>query len=126
MPSSIRDASPDAWGRRVILNKRMGAAGRSNDTAEVDELTYLLDSGSDRIGALDFQASPRDYVARAPSKATPEEVMTPAESIGQGIAVSPELDRPPNPGPSVGSAPVRTPGPSATLECCLHLGKKDR
>src|SRR3546814_9573781 len=104
MPSSIRDDSPDAWGRRVILNKRMGAAGRSHDTAEVDELTYLLDSGSDRIGALDFQASPSDYVARAPSKATLEEMMTAAERIAQGIALSPELAQALNHGTSIGGA----------------------
>src|SRR3546814_11620068 len=103
MPSSIRDASPDAWGRRVILNKRMGAAGRSHDTAEVDELPYLLDSGSDRIGALDFQASPSDYVARAPSKATLEGMMTAAERIAPGIALSPAHRTAPNNGTSHGS-----------------------
>src|SRR5262245_12358896 len=24
MPSAIRDASPDAWGRRIIINRRLG------------------------------------------------------------------------------------------------------
>ena len=28
----------------------------------IDELAFMLLSGSDRIGALDFQTSPRDYV----------------------------------------------------------------
>ncbi len=27
MPGCIRDAAPDAWGRRVILNKLLGAKG---------------------------------------------------------------------------------------------------
>ena len=55
MPSCIRDASPDAWGRRVLINRTLGA--HQAGYPELDELTYLLASGSDRIGALDFQAS---------------------------------------------------------------------
>ena len=58
MPGSIRDAAPDAWGRRVILNKKLGGKGRDTDTTLLSELSYLLESGSDRIGALDFQRSP--------------------------------------------------------------------
>lgn len=27
MPSSIRDAAPDAWGRRVVINKKLGRKG---------------------------------------------------------------------------------------------------
>ena len=49
MPGCIRDAAPDAWGRRVIINKKMGYKGPDTDTAELDELTYLLDqTGSAR------------------------------------------------------------------------------
>ncbi len=44
MPGCIRDAAPDAWGRRVILNKKFGHKGAGTDTAEIDELTYLLES----------------------------------------------------------------------------------
>jgi len=52
IPGSIRDAAPDAWGRRVIINKMLGFKGADTDTGALDELTYLLESGSDRIGAL--------------------------------------------------------------------------
>ena len=52
MPSCIRDAAPDAWGRRVIVNRKLGLKGDKIDVAQFDELTYLLESGSDRIGAL--------------------------------------------------------------------------
>lgn len=62
--SSIRDAGPDAWGQRVILARRVGHLTAQSDTAELDQLTYLLESGSDRIGALDFQASASDYNPR--------------------------------------------------------------
>ncbi|MDQ6971470.1 MAG: HipA N-terminal domain-containing protein [Mariprofundaceae bacterium] len=64
MPNCIRDASPDAWGRRVLINRILGSKGAGSDTAKLDELSYLLESGSDRIGALDFQSSPERYVPR--------------------------------------------------------------
>ncbi len=62
--SCIRDAGPDAWGQRVILARHTGHLDLNSDTADLDQLTYLLESGSDRIGALDFQASPSDYSPR--------------------------------------------------------------
>ena len=52
MPGCIRDASPDAWGRRVLINRKLGQQGQGAAGFELDELTYLLESGSDRIGAL--------------------------------------------------------------------------
>lgn len=64
MPGCIRDAAPDAWGRRVIINRKLGKKGPATEVAELDELTYLLESGSDRIGALDFQRSPTEYTPR--------------------------------------------------------------
>src|SRR5579864_6544564 len=70
MPGSIRDAAPDAWGRRVIINRKLGMHGRQIDTTELDELTYLLESGSDRIGALDFQLSATEYVPRETATAS--------------------------------------------------------
>jgi len=57
MPSCIRDGSPDAWGRRVIINRLTGKKPDAAGVTEISELTYLLQSGSDRIGALDFQTS---------------------------------------------------------------------
>ena len=69
MPNCIRDAAPDAWGRRIIINRKFGAHGQNVDPGNVDEFTYLLESGSDRIGALDFQTSSADYVAREGAEA---------------------------------------------------------
>ena len=54
MPNCLRDAAPDAWGRRVVINRLLGLKGVKADSAQLDDLTYLLESGSDRIGALDF------------------------------------------------------------------------
>ena len=42
IPNCIRDAAPDAWGRRVIINKKFGLKGRDADTGILDELTGKL------------------------------------------------------------------------------------
>ncbi|MEK4031901.1 HipA domain-containing protein [Methylocystis sp. IM3] len=104
MPSCIRDAAPDAWGRRVILNRRLGAKGPGIDVASLDELTYLLESGSDRIGALDFQASATRYVAREAAPASLDELATATASIEAGIPLTPELDQALLHGTSIGGA----------------------
>ena len=104
MPGCIRDASPDAWGRRVIINKKLGHEAGAADTDELDELTYLLESGSDRIGALDFQQSPTEYVPRSAANATLRELLQSAEHIEQGIPLTPELDLALLHGSSIGGA----------------------
>lgn len=104
MPNCIRDASPDAWGRRVIINCKFGARGMNIDTAELDELTYLLESGSDRIGALDFQSSAIQYTPRDDTTATLEELLTAAERVERGIPLTPELERALLHGSSIGGA----------------------
>ena len=104
MPGCIRDAAPDAWGRRVIINKTLGLKGISTDTAELDELTYLLESGSDRIGALDFQRSPTEYVPRTATNVSMEELIESAERVEKGIPLTPELDQALFHGSSIGGA----------------------
>lgn len=65
MAGCLWDASPDSWGQRVIdVRLAGGRHGDCADLAEATKLTYLLESGSDRIGALDFQRSARNYVSR--------------------------------------------------------------
>lgn len=107
MPSSMRDAAPDAWGRRVILNRCFGgdkAQMGKDDHAPLSELAYLLESGSDRIGALDFQHAPHEYVPRAPVNAALEELMELAQRVEQGVPLSPELDQALFHGSSIGGA----------------------
>ena len=98
----IADAAPDAWGRRVILNRRVGAD--AVDTTDLGILTYLIESGSDRIGALDFQPSASDYVPRTRENATLDELVQSAERVEQGIPLSPALDAALLHGSSVGGA----------------------
>lgn len=104
MPGCIRDAAPDAWGRRVIMNKTLGLKGAGTDTAELDELTYLLESGSDRIGALDFQRSPSEYVARSANNVNLAELLQSAERVEKGVPLTPELDQALFHGSSIGGA----------------------
>ncbi len=104
MPNCIRDAAPDAWGRRVIINKKLGRNGVTADTTQLGEITYLLESGSDRIGALDFQASPTRYVPRSAINAGLEELLASAQRVEQGTPLSPELDQALFHGTSIGGA----------------------
>ena len=104
MPGCIRDGAPDAWGRRVIINKKLGAKGKNADSAQLDELTYLLESGSDRIGALDFQVSSTQYVSRTSLDATLEVLMESAKRVEEGIPLTSELDQALHHGSSIGGA----------------------
>jgi len=104
MPGCIRDAAPDGWGRRVIINRKLGKRGPATDVAELSELSYLLESGSDRIGALDFQRSPTEYIPRTAENATLEELSQSAERIERGIPFTPGLDEALFHGSSIGGA----------------------
>lgn len=104
MPGCLRDASPDAWGRRVIVNALLSGAGKDRNVATLDELTYLLESGSDRTGALDFQRSPTEYVPRTTAEAPLEELLEAAERVEKGLTLSPALNRALQHGTSIGGA----------------------
>lgn len=102
MAGCLRDGAPDAWGRRVILNRLLQGATADVDT--LDELTYLLESGSDRIGALDFQNSGTKYEPRQKSGAPLEELQNVADLVEKGVPVTPELMRALYHGTSIGGA----------------------
>ena len=94
----IADAGPDAWGRRVIEHRRTG------QDLDFGTLDYLLESGSDRIGALDFQASATEYVPRSGDQATLDELVEAAALVEDGLPLTPALDRALLHGSSVGGA----------------------
>ena len=104
MPGCIRDAAPDAWGRRVILNHKFGVKGAELDRTDLSELAFLLESGSDRIGALDFQASPTEYIPRSAQNASLDELLQSAERVEKGIPLTPELDQALRHGSAIGGA----------------------
>ena len=100
----LRDGAPDAWGRRVIVNRLTGGKGAEIDVDAVDEITFLLESGSDRIGALDFQASATAYVARAAKAASLKEMLDAAALVERGAPITPELEQAVFHGTSLGGA----------------------
>ena len=102
--NALRDASPDAWGRRVIAHRFAGGGGRAGDLFDLDELTFMLRSGSDRIGALDFQASPRDYVPRESDNETLDRLVDSADRVDRGLPLAPDLAEALQHGTAIGGA----------------------
>ncbi len=115
MPACIRDASPDAWGRRVLINRMMSQADQGSGLLVLDELSCLLLSGSNRIGALDFQASAEHYEARDAQQATLEELQTAADKVERGSPLPPALNQALLHGTSIGGA-----RPKVMLSDALH------
>lgn len=99
----LADGAPDAWGRRIILRQLHGGDTRDVDTAALPTVTYLLASGSDRIGANDFQRSADVYTPRE-TDATLEELLTAVDRLHAGLPFSPEIDQVLNAGSSIGGA----------------------
>ena len=102
-PGAIRDAAPDAWGRRVILDKVTGARGINADVGLLSERTYLLESGSNRFGSLDFQTSDEVYVERG-STASLGDLHRASEIIQSGAPLTPQLSEALIKGTSIGGA----------------------
>ncbi len=98
MAGCIADAGPDAWGRRVIEYRRTGGYG------QLSPLAYLLESGSNRIGALDFQRSATHYEPRGADTAPLNELAEAADRFESGEPLTPALDRALLHGTSVGGA----------------------
>lgn len=82
----LRDAAPDAWGRRVIEARRKVPA---NTLTEAD---YLLEAGGDRVGALDVRAAldapPRPSASDLRSL---EYLLQAAEAVEAGLPVPAQL-----------------------------------
>ncbi len=104
IPSCIRDAAPDAWGRRVILNRLYGGSREDNQPDYVNEITFLLNSSSDRIGALDFQLSANEYVPRTALNASLNTLDESADRLEKGLPLNDEFNAALFHGTSIGGA----------------------
>ena len=84
----IRDAAPDSWGRRVI-EARLKVPANS-----LPESTYLLEAGSDRVGALDIRSS-LDQEERPAHESIHNlsYILEGAQKIEAGLPVSEALSR---------------------------------
>ncbi|MGL4188093.1 MAG: type II toxin-antitoxin system HipA family toxin [Sphaerotilus sulfidivorans] len=83
----IRDAAPDAWGRRVIEAKLKVPAN------SLSESQYLLHAGSDRVGALDIRQTIHDEPTQgAGGTHALEYLMDAAERIEDGLPIPASLE----------------------------------
>lgn len=98
----IRDGGPDAWGQRVIM-RQLALDARMHDPGQVPLLTYLLRSGSNRPGALDFQESPAEYVPRV-HNASLEDLLRAADAVQEGDELDADLADALTAGSSAGGA----------------------
>jgi len=116
IPGAIRDASPDAWGRRVIEHKLERAAG------DLHEIDYLLHGPQDGAGYLSFGLKAEPPAPRRQYNRTHQlaELIAAAQAIEDGKPVPMHLLEQLDPGTSMGGA-----RPKATIEDanCLWLGK---
>ncbi len=112
--SCLRDASPDAWGRRLIDFRYA--------QLESNEIDYLLLSGSNRIGALDFQLSSTEYQAREPKSASLEELLEVTSCIELQKPIPFELDFALLRGTSVGGTRPKALIQNKGKECIAKFG----
>lgn len=111
----LKDATPDSWGERVIGN-RMGS-----DDQELSIETYMLQSGSNRFGAIDFQESASKYVPRLDT-ASLDELFDAAEKVLAGVPLNSAIGDALMNGTAIGGATRRfssatTQAPSTSPSC---------
>lgn len=88
IPGILRDAAPDQWGRRVVLATELGCHGQDVDTGQLDDLSCLLLSGSDRAGAIDIQPSGVTYAARVQREAGLDALAAAGDAVERGLPLT--------------------------------------
>jgi serine/threonine-protein kinase HipA len=116
IPGAVRDAAPDAWGRRVIEHKL------ERNPADLQEIDYLLHGPQDGAGYLSFGLKAEPPAPKRAYNRTHQlgELITAAQASEEGKRVAMHLLERLDPGTSMGGA-----RPKATIEDdhCLWLGK---
>ena len=116
IPGAVRDAGPDAWGRRVIEHKLERSA------ADLQEIDYLLYGPQDGAGYLSFGLKAEPPAPKRQYNRTHQlaELIAATQAIEEGKPVAAHLLEQLDPGTSMGGA-----RPKATIEDaqCLWLGK---
>jgi serine/threonine-protein kinase HipA len=107
IPGAIRDAAPDAWGRRVIEHKLQ------RHPADLEEIDYLLHGPQDGAGYLSFGLNRDPPAPNRPYNRTHQlaDLIAAAEAIEDGRRVPEHLLEQLEPGTSMGGA-----RPKATVE----------
>ena len=116
IPGAVRDAAPDAWGRRVIEHKL------ERSPADLQEIDYLLHGPQDGAGYLSFGLKVEPPAPRRTCNRTHQldDLIAASQAIEEGKRVAPHLLEQLDPGTSLGGA-----RPKATIEDSnrLWLGK---
>ncbi len=116
IPGAVRDAGPDAWGRRVIEHKLERSA------ADLQEIDYLLHGPQDGAGYLSFGLKAEPPAPKRQYNRTHQlaDLIAATQAIEAGKPVAAHLLEHLDPGTSMGGA-----RPKATIEDaqCLWLGK---
>ena len=116
IPGAVRDAAPDAWGRRVIEHQLARSA------ADLGELDYLLHGPQDGAGALSFGLGKEPPAPTRRYNRTHQlaDLLAATQAIDEGRPVAAHVLEQLNPGTSMGGA-----RPKATVEDarCLYLAK---
>ncbi|OJZ05653.1 MAG: hypothetical protein BGP20_06085 [Thiobacillus sp. 63-78] len=116
IPGAVRDAGPDAWGRRVIEHKLERSA------TDLQEIDYLLHGPQDGAGYLSFGLKAEPPAPKRQYNRTHQlaELIAATQAIEEGRPVAAHLLEQLDPGTSMGGA-----RPKATIEDaqCLWLGK---
>jgi serine/threonine-protein kinase HipA len=112
IPGAVRDAAPDAWGRRVIEHKL------ERNAADLQEIDYLLHGPQDGAGCLSFGLKAEPPAPKRPYNRTHQlaELIAATKAIEQGRPVAAHLLEQLEPGTSMGGA-----RPKATIEDAQHL-----
>ncbi len=97
----FRDATPDAWGRRVLMYKLQMSAAQGE--AELTEIDYLL-AGGQGVGALHFQTTTEAWQPKHKSLTRLEDMLTAAEAVEKNTPLPPELEEALIHGTSIGGA----------------------
>ena len=107
IPGAVRDAGPDAWGRRVIEHKL------ERGPADLEELDYLLHGPQDGAGYLGFGDTIEPHASKRPHNRTHQlaDLVAVAEAIEEGRHVPEHVLEQLEPGTSMGGA-----RPKATIE----------
>lgn len=90
LPGCIRDGSPDAWGRRAICRQLEQQPAKTYGE-DPGESLFLLESASDRIGALDFQESVLEYVPRDLDAVSLDDMADVTRRVEENKEITPEL-----------------------------------
>jgi serine/threonine-protein kinase HipA len=116
IPGAVRDAAPDAWGRRVIEHKL------ERSPADLQEIDYLLHGPQDGAGYLSFGLKVEPPAPRRHYNRTHQlhDLIAASQAIEAGQRVAAHILEQIDPGTSMGGA-----RPKATIEDAqnLWLGK---